>query len=243
MVLKHSLKAATAIAIMVSLSACAGMNERLSRVNRPPPQSFANPSTIPMPAQNMEIKQGNSLWSSQRTTFFKDQRARTVGDILTVMVEIDDKAELENSTTRTRSGNESASVGALAGFENVIAGKILPNGNDLSNLGQFGSTTDSSGDGQVDREEKIELVLAAIVADVLPNGNMVIKGQQEVRVNFENRILTLTGIIRPEDISINNSISYDKIAEARISYGGTGQITDVQQPRYGQQIYEAIFPF
>ena len=159
------------------------------------------------------------------------------------VVEIDDKAELDNSTTRTRDGSESASVGALAGFENVIAGKILPSGNDLSNLGEFGSTTSSNGDGQIDREEKVELVLAAIVANILPNGNMIIKGQQEVRVNFENRILTLTGIIRPEDISINNTISYDKIAEARISYGGTGQITDVQQPRYGQQIYEAIFPF
>ncbi len=243
MIIKHTLKSAAIIALAVSMTACAGMNEKLSRVNRPPPQSFANPANIPMPAQSLEMKEGNSLWSSQRTTFFKDQRARTVGDILTVMVEIDDKAELDNSTTRTRDGSESASVGALAGFENVIAGKILPSGNDLSNLGEFGSTTSSNGDGQIDREEKVELVLAAIVANILPNGNMIIKGQQEVRVNFENRILTLTGIIRPEDISINNTISYDKIAEARISYGGTGQITDVQQPRYGQQIYEAIFPF
>lgn len=243
MLLQHSLKGAAIIALTISMTACAGMNEKLSRVNRPPPQSFANPASIPMPEQGMEVTQGNSLWSPQRTTFFKDQRARTVGDILTVMVEIDDRAEIENSTTRSRTSSENASVGALAGFENVIAGKLLPNGNDLSNLGEFGSTTNNSGDGEVDREEQIELVLAAIIANVLPNGNMVIKGQQEVRVNFENRILTLTGIIRPEDISINNSISYDKIAEARISYGGTGQITDVQQPRYGQQIYEAIFPF
>lgn len=243
--MKQYTKAMISIAMMLSLTACAGMNERLSRVNRPPPQSFANPTQIPMPAKSLEIRQANSLWSSDRTrtTFFEDQRARQIGDILTVTVQIDDSAELENSTTRTRTSDEQNGITALAGIENIIDARLLPSGGDPSNLGQFSSTTNNNGDGQIDREEEINLTLAAIVADILPNGNMVIKGQQEVRVNFENRILTLTGIVRPEDIRIDNSISYDRIAEARVSYGGTGQITDIQQPRYGQQIFEAIFPF
>lgn len=241
--MNNTVKAVMSIAMMVSLSACAGMNEKLSRINRPPPQSFANPAQIPMPAQTIQVREANSLWSSDRTTFFKDQRARQIGDIVTVSVQIEDRAELENTTTRTRTSDEQNGITALAGLDRLAADKILPGAADTTNLGQFNSATNSEGEGEIDREEIIDLTLAAIVADILPNGNMVIKGQQEVRVNFENRILTLTGIVRPEDIRIDNTISYDRIAEARISYGGTGQITDIQQPRYGQQIFEAIFPF
>ena len=82
-----------------------------------------------------------------------------------------------------------------------------------------------------------------MITEVLPNGNLAIFGRQEVQVNFERRDLVVAGVIRPEDITSGNTIAYEQIAEARVSYGGQGQITDFQQPRYGQQLYDIVFPF
>lgn len=224
------------------LSGCAGMQEKLSRVNQAPPQSMVPVTAMPMPQQQPDIRMSNSLWSTNRQTFFKDQRARQIGDILTINVQIADKAELDNETKRNRASSEGANATNVLGLE-TYAGKVLPGPLDLENLAKVGSTTATNGKGEVDREEKINMKMAAVVTDILPNGNMVIKGNQEVRVNFENRILNLAGVIRPEDINLDNTISYEKIAEARISYGGHGQITDIQSPRYGHEVLEAILPF
>ena len=158
------------------------------------------------------------------------------------MIDIDDKAELENETERSRSSTEDSSFANFLGAETQL-GKIFPENITAADLVDIGSTSRHSGEGSTDREEEIQLQLAAVVTQQLPNGNLVILGRQEVRVNFEKRILELAGVIRPEDITINNTISYEKIAEARISYGGEGQITDMQQPRYGQQVFDVLYPF
>ncbi|AEP10031.1 flagellar basal body L-ring protein FlgH [Micavibrio aeruginosavorus] len=234
----------------VSLSAC-GAGERLSNVGQAPGMSpIVNPQTqpdykpisMPMPAPEVAMQQPNSLWQSNRKSFFKDQRASNIGDILTVVIDINDEADLENKTDRTRSSSENAGLNNLLGYEASL-GQILPDAIDNANL--VGADADSShaGSGKIEREEEITMKVAAIITQILPNGNMVIQGNQEVRVNFEKRILNVAGVIRPEDIAIDNSISYEKIAEARIIYGGEGQITDVQQPRYGQQVYDILFPF
>jgi len=233
-----------------SLSACSAM-DRLSDVGNPPQmtaienpqlQPDYKPVSMPMPAPVAEQKQPNSLWASNRKGFFKDQRASNVGDILTVLVEIEDKAKLDNETERTRQSNESAGLDNLLGYEASL-NRILPEAIDNTSL--VGAEADSShtGSGAIDRKEKIEVKLAALITQILPNGNFVIHGSQEVRVNFEKRVLNVDGVIRPEDISTGNTITYDQIAEARIVYGGQGQITDVQQPRYGQQVYDILFPF
>lgn len=233
-----------------TLSGCSAI-DRLENVGNPPQMTPVDnpqlrpeykPVSMPMPAPQAEVRQPNSLWAENRTTFFKDQRASNVGDILTVMIEIKDKAQLDNASERTRQSGESADAPALLGYEGSL-GRILPESVDPSNLIQFGNDSSHTGSGTIDREEKIEVKLAALVTQILPNGNMVISGSQEVRVNFEKRILQVEGVIRPEDISTNNTVSYDQIAEARIVYGGEGQITDVQQPRYGQQVYDILFPF
>lgn len=234
----------------VSLTACSA-GERLADVGRAPAMTpIENPTTkedyravsMPMPTPKTEIREKNSLWASNRQTFFKDQRAATVGDILTVTLDIKDKAELDNTTTRSRTSSEGAQLPALLGYEQKLV-DMLPDGANLANLAELGATSSSTGAGAVDREEKIQMKLAATVTQVLPNGNLVIQGRQEVRVNFEKRILELAGVIRPQDVGIDNAISYEKIAEARVSYGGKGQMTDVQQPRYGQQVYDILFPF
>lgn len=183
-----------------------------------------------------------SLWTRDRGSLLGDRRAMQRGDIMTVVIEIDDRAEISNSTDRSRSGSQQLGVPSLFGLPQRIDPN-LPEGASLANAVQLNSQSDANGTGSVRRNEKLTLRIAATIVDVLPNGVLSIVGNQEVRVNFELRELNVTGYVRPEDITRQNEITYDKIASARISYGGRGQITDVQQPRYGQQALEAILPF
>ncbi|MCF6216536.1 MAG: flagellar basal body L-ring protein FlgH [Emcibacter sp.] len=192
-------------------------------------------------ARHVENK-ANSLWRIGSKNFFRDQRASMIGDILTINIIIDDKASIDNQTTRTRSNTDSANATNFLGLESQLS-QILPDAVNPSSLVNMGSTTSNVGTGQVNRSESVDLTLAAVVTQVLPNGNMVIQGRQEVRVNFEVRELTVMGVIRPEDISSTNTIQHTQIAEARISYGGRGQLTDVQQARYGSQLFDILFPF
>ncbi|SEL26844.1 flagellar basal body L-ring protein FlgH [Roseovarius nanhaiticus] len=183
-----------------------------------------------------------SLWTAGQQSLLGDRRAMKRGDILTVVIEIDDEAEISNSTSRSRSGSESLGIPQLFGLPQRIDGK-LPEGASLGDAVSINSSTKSDGDGSVSRREELTLRVAATIMQVLPNGVLSIQGSQEVRVNYEMRELLVTGYVRPEDISRQNEITYDKIASARISYGGRGQITDMQQPRYGQQVLDAILPF
>ncbi len=207
-------------------------------VARPQPQ----PAPAPAPRAEPVAYQPNSLWAADARGFFKDQRASRIGDILTVNIKIEDKADIANTTERTRANAEDADITNLFGAEAAL-GELLPEAYAPETAVGLGSTSSTSGAGSVARAETIELTVAAVVVDVLPNGNLIIEGRQEVRVNFEVRELYIAGIVRPEDISNGNTISNDMIAEARISYGGRGQISEVQQPRYGQQLLDILLPF
>lgn len=241
---------ASVAAIAVALSGCNAL-DRLSRVGETPEltpiknpvqEASYQPVTMPMPRPEPALYQPNSLWRTGTKAFFKDQRAALIGDVLTVNIEIADQASLENTTERKRTTTETDSAASLLGFEANLA-KILPDGvNPLSLVDIDGSTT-NLGEGTVDRSETIALKIAAVVTQVLPNGNLVIQGRQEIRVNYEVRELYINGVVRPQDISSGNTIDYDKIAEARIAYGGRGIITDVQQPRYGTQLLDIVYPF
>ena len=195
-----------------------------------------------MPAPVTAHREPNSLWRPGSRAFFKDLRATRVGDLLTVVIEINDKGELDNSSVRSRDNTEGADAPAILGYETSLS-KVLPDAINPGNLLELSSNSNSNGDSTIEREEEIDLELAAVVTQVLPNGNLVILGRQETRVNFEVRELQITGVIRPEDITSQNTISYEKIAEARLAYGGRGFMSDVQQPRYGQQIIDILFPF
>ena len=245
----------TAVALLMSLGLLAGCNtgDRISQIGATPQFSQIEdpnsrngfqPVRMPMPAPQVSERQPNSLWRSGSRAFFKDQRASRVGDIMTVTIQINDEARINNQTTRTRSSTENLGLPGLFGFQRNIA-RILPtpDTDTLENLGQTNSDSESTGRGQIQRTDSVRLRVAAIITQVLPNGNFAIEGRQEVRVNFELRDLQIRGVIRPEDIDNQNTIPYDKIAEARIAYGGRGQITDVQQPRWGQQVYDIIAPF
>ena len=183
-----------------------------------------------------------SLWSGNRDSLLGDRRAATRGDILTVVIEIDDKAEISNSSDRSRAAGDKMGVPSMLGIPQVLD-DALADGSGMADAYNMKSTSSYQGDGSVRRKEKLTLRVAATITEVLPNGVLRLQGSQEVRVNFEIRELIVTGFARPEDISRQNEITYDKIAAARISYGGRGQITDVQQPRYGQQIIDNVLPF
>lgn len=239
-----------AVLTLVILGGCAA-GERIKHIGRAPDMSpTENPAhlyggraiAMPMPEPSAEVANANSLWKAGSRSFFKDQRARRLGDIVTVVIDIDDRARLDNTTERTRDNGETAEIPAFGGFEQLLV-DVLPNGANAAQLVDLSSGSTVRGEGSVDRREDVELIVAAVVTDVLPNGNLVVAGKQEVRVNNEVRELTVTGVIRPEDISNANRINHTQIAEARISYGGRGQLTDVQQARYGQQLYDIIFPF
>ncbi|HKY86855.1 MAG TPA: flagellar basal body L-ring protein FlgH [Pseudorhodoplanes sp.] len=235
--------------VIFALCGCAAL-ERLSQIGEQPKLSaIENPTAapgykpvqMPMPQAQPASFNPNSLWRNGSRAFFKDQRAHQVGDILTVKVKFTDKATLENETSRSRKGEEDSNVEAFFGRKTMppplnkvtVPGKIL----------QTDSTGLSEGKGSIDRKEELSTNIAGVVTQVLPNGNLVIEGRQEVRVNFEVRELIVAGIVRPEDIESDNTIDSTKIAQARIAYGGRGQITDVQQPRYGQQVLDVILPF
>jgi flagellar L-ring protein precursor FlgH len=177
----------------------------------------------------------NSTWSNASADLFTSPRARQVGDIVTVNIQIDDKAEFDNASDRSRQSSIRAGLDYAFSFKGW-------NSDGTADAG-INSSSSSIGQGTIDRSEKLRLSVAAVVNEVLPNGNVVISGSQEVRVNYELRVLNIAGIVRPRDISPKNTISYDKIAEARVSYGGRGRLMEVQQPAYGQQLYDVLAPF
>lgn len=235
-----------------TLNACAYF-DRLAEVGKPPSLSAIEnpvmqpgyrPVSMPMPAPEPEPARfnPNSLWRNGARAFFKDQRAARVGDILTVIVEITDQAKMDNASKRSLDASEGMGVNSFFGLEKAVA-KILPDGTDLSSAVDLSSGSKTDGSGTIQRAETVTTKIAAVVTQVLPNGNMVVEGRQEVRLNYEMRELVVAGVVRPEDITSDNTIPISKIAEARVSYGGRGMISDVQQPRYGQQVMDILLPW
>jgi flagellar L-ring protein precursor FlgH len=244
---KNSTRIAALGALAGLLSGC-GALERLRLIGDPPPlAAIENPTAapgykpvqMPMPAPQPAIYQPNSLWRTGSRAFFKDQRAHQVGDILTVKVKITDKATMDNETQRSRKANEDSGIDNFFGKGKVpIMNAAVP-----TRIFTADSTGSSDGKGSIDRKEELLTNIAGVVTQVLPNGNLVIEGKQEIRVNFEIRELIVAGVVRPEDIESDNTIDSNKIAQARIAYGGRGQLMDVQQPRYGQQVLDVLLPF
>jgi flagellar L-ring protein FlgH len=219
-----------------------GETPPLTTIQNPQQQPGYRPVSLPMPQAITGERRPNSLWQAGTRAFFKDQRASQTGDILTVLIDISEQAKIDNETVRTRNSSEAAGIPNLLGLERNIQ-RILPNGANTDQLVSASGQSSADGKGTIDRKEQVKLSVAALVTQVLPNGNLVVQGRQEMRINYEVRELQITGVIRPQDISATNTIPLEKIAEARLSYGGRGQLTDVQQPRYGQQLMDVILPF
>jgi flagellar L-ring protein precursor FlgH len=237
------------LALAALVSGCSSIDRLRTLGEQPPLSPVDNPTAapgykpvqMPMPMPAPASYNPNSLWRNGSRAFFKDQRAHQVGDILTVKVKITDKATFDNDTSRSRHNKEELN------FDSFFGRTSLPKPlNKVSVPGTViaaESNALSEGKGSIDRKEELSTNVAGVVTQLLPNGNLVIEGRQEVRVNFEVRELIVAGVVRPEDIESDNTIDSTKIAQARIAYGGRGQITDVQQPRYGQQVLDVLLPF
>lgn len=237
----------TLLLASLSLAGCA----KLEQVGRAPEFSGLEGSnqhyamySAALPDETMQASamDASSLWTSGTESLFGDRRAAHRGDILTVVIEIDDSASISNSTGRSRNGKQTSGLPEFLGIPQR-ADALLPDGASMAEAYESSSSSTFKGQGSVSRNEELTLRIAATVVEELPNGVLKIEGQQEVRVNFELRELIVTGYVRPTDISRQNEITYDKIAGARIAYGGRGQITDMQQPTYGQQVADIVMPF
>jgi len=217
-----------------------GETPKLNAIENPTTQPGYKPVSMPMPKPETVSYSPNSLWRNGSRSFFKDQRAHQIGDLLTVTVIINDKADFANETQRNRTSKEDSGITDFIGSKTIgnPAKSVLP-----GRLLTTDSTSQYDGKGTIQRQESLQTNVAAVVTQVLPNGNLVVEGKQEIRVNFEIRELIVAGIVRPEDIQSDNTIDSSKIAQARISYGGRGQIFDFQQPRYGQQVTDVLLPF
>lgn len=231
-------------AAAASLSACSTY-ERLEDVAQGGPRlaGMTNPApkvSVPMPQPPAEPRGSNSLWQPGARSFFHDPRASRVGDIITVSVAVADTAKLSNQTSRSRTNSDDASLTNFFGLEKNAAVAAAGGGGKLVDMG---SNTSNVGAGAVTRSETVNMTLAALITQVLPNGNMVISGHQQMKINGELRDLTVTGIVRTEDITSSNTIDLTQIAEARISYGGRGTVSDVQTPRLGSQLYDILMPW
>ena len=235
-------------ALLAAALALGGCGDRLENIGRAPAMTGIDGSreamamsSTPMPNDiaARRSSDGASLWTAGRSSLLGDRRAQQAGDILTVVIEIDEKAEVSASSSRGRNGSESMSVGALLGIPQLGPFAKV----DLAPGVSTSSSSESGGDGSTRRNEKLTLRVAATVIGQLPNGVLQIQGSQEVRVNHELRILTIAGIVRPDDIGPDNTIRYERIAEARVTYGGRGRLTEVQQPSWGQQVTDLILPF
>jgi flagellar L-ring protein FlgH len=245
-------KAILFLTTTILLTGCAATIDEVRNAGRPPAVTpIENPTlaatgrrevVMPMPEPASQATASNSLWRAGSRQFFNDPRASRTGDIVTVLIQINDQAQLNNSTGRTRKSTQSGGVNNFFGLEQA-PGRLLPQGFDPANMIGTNSNGAFAGQGQVTRNEKVDMTVAAIVTQVLPNGNLVVAGRQEVRINNELRELLVSGIVRPQDISSANQVRHTEMAEARISYGGRGQITAYQQPPIGQQVLGAISPF
>lgn len=246
--MSRTMKLAVLCTLAGGLGGC-GSLDRLSNLGRPPPMSKMSdptreadyrPLTMPMPARQPPPVDDASLWRAGSRAFFKDQRAANVGDIITVLVNITDAADVEDGTNATREGKENLGVPSLFGLGAKV--KLLSQATGGS-LVSTDSTNSNTSTGVIKRNETVTLRLAGIITQVLPNGNLVLAARQEVRVNSELRVLQVTGVVRPQDIASDNTVTHDRLAEARISYGGKGQLTELQTPRYGQQLMDVLLPF
>ena len=225
----------------IMMTGCAGVPKKASKmtgpamVHKPKFETY----TPPKPDEG-------SLWSEASTgNLFNDIKARKIGDVITVRIVEDPEAQLNANTKTSRDSSIDAAKLKFLGYMKALADKNHnlaqnPGTDDLISA-TFGSKFD--GKGSSDRDGHVKAYISAVVEKVLYNGNLYIRGNREIRVNNETQYITLSGIVRPEDISSSNEVSSTYVADANITYSGTGPVADEQQPGWLGRILDHVWPF
>ena len=244
----------TLIFFSLLLASCSNTIEKLSRIGKAPEFAKIELPAIDIAPQDETKKHTqtqvnqryaqrvNSLWSPGSNNFFRNKHNWRLGDIIMVKVDITDSAKIDNSTQHTRKGGETVGIPNVLGLEKTIAEAVSSDGK-AANLISTNNQHQHQGSGNISRKEAVSTEISALVTQIFQNGNLLIQGKQEVRINNELREVTIAGIIRPRDISDANTIKSEQMAEARISYGGRGSVSDVQEPRIGNQVIDILSPF
>lgn len=219
----------------VAITACAN--------NRNAEQDFVSPEAFDESmVESRTAAQEASLWTTSPGSLLSMRRAKEVGDILTVIVQMNDQANIQSSLSRNRTSTDSFSVNALFGLPNV-ADSVLPAGTSLAPAFDYNNQSALTGNGAINRSEQIAFTLAARVVGVEPNGNLIIEGYQQTRVSHEMRYLSVSGVIRTQDITRRNTVEYDKIAEANLSYVNTGEATGPTRRGAVSKVLGRLVPF
>jgi flagellar L-ring protein precursor FlgH len=233
-----------AVLVAFSMSGCAGskMAGNPDESLRPPAGALRQPENRGTAPEPSSVAEG-SLWrdNGRLGMMFANAKARQVGDIVTVRI-VESSSATNKATTKT--GRNSSVAGGLTNFFNMEQGypSDRPFFNPFSSLGAS-LESDFDGSGTTARSGALNAYMTARIVDILPNGNLYIQGYREIRVNHENQVITLTGLVRPRDISADNVVQSTYIADARIAYSGTGIVNDRQQPGWLMRILDKVWPF
>ncbi|MCR9270632.1 MAG: flagellar basal body L-ring protein FlgH [Henriciella sp.] len=227
--------------LAVTLTACAsgGSDQANQNVSAEPPTYWASTEAS---YTKQEGASAASLWTTAPNALLGMRRAKDVGDLLTVVVDMNDQASMQTSLSRNRQTNEQFNIAALLGLPQA-AGGLLPNGATLSPAIDYDRSSALSGDGALNRAEQVTFRLAARVVGVEPNGNLVIAGYQQTQVSDEVRYLTVSGVIRAQDITRTNTVSYEKIADANLSYLSRGETQAGIKRGMVPKVLEKVLPF
>ena len=221
----------TSVVLLLLVSMVGGCGVATRAAQRPP-----TPITVvrPTPLESLAPRKGSIWQTTDRNTLFLDNKARNIGDIVTVYVVERSEAAKKANTKLDRNSDSSA---VLTGAFNLTT---LLGANTPLDQGAVGSAHKFQGKADTDRESELTATISCIVTEVFSNGNLRIEGRQDITVNNENQYILVSGIIRPEDISPQNSVQSFQMADARIEYSGEGDINDQQSPSWLNRFFSTV---
>lgn len=200
----------------------------MTRATERPPAPIA--IVQPTPPETLTPKKGSIWQTTDRNTLFLDNKARNVGDIITVKVSENASAINDANTKLDRNNSNSLNLNGSMDVTKILTNALGSAAGGLTS--NFGSTSAFEGKGKTDRKSQLSATISCVVTQVLANGNLRIEGRRDITVNHENQFILLSGVVRPEDISADNSVTSAQIADARIDYSGDGDIDEQQRPSW-----------
>ncbi len=229
----------------MAMSACAGGRAVKQTESAAPggPATMVKPVAAYPGNEYQNASEAGLFRESTYYGFFQDLRAHKVGDLVTINIVETSTATKKADTKTSRTSSIDAGINNLLGYETKMRSWGVPHAFDNKAMFKASMGNDFDGSGSTSRDESMTASITARVVQVLPNGNLFIEGTRKIRVNNETQNITLSGIIRPSDISPDNTVLSSYIADARIDYTGSGPVSDKQRPGWLARILDVAWPF